>query len=210
MNWNPNQQPAQGPESQQPQQSGPSYGGYRGYGGYGGYGSSQTGPGGTPYYGPAGQQQQQQQYYAYQPPASVARAASVLDPTALKMDARSEALLSYLFWFFSGIFIFLVERRNRFVRFHAAQSILWFGGLTLLFAVVRAIGLIPLLGTIILALPISCATGVILVVGGLSWLFLMIMAYRGSYLKLPVVGDYAERLATLFMKKPAQPVPPAA
>ncbi|WP_297163525.1 hypothetical protein, partial [Thermogemmatispora sp.] len=171
--------------------------------------------GGSPYgYSPFGQQQQQQQqqqhYYTYQPPASVARAASVLDPTALKMEARSEALLSYLFWFFSGLFIFLVERRNRFVRFHAAQSILWFGGLTLVFAVVRAIGLIPVLGSIILALPISCATGVILVVGGLSWLFLMVMAYRGSYLKLPVVGDYAERLATLFMKKPAQSLPPTA
>ncbi|RAQ96923.1 hypothetical protein A4R35_15405 [Thermogemmatispora tikiterensis] len=126
------------------------------------------------------------------------------------MDAKSEALLSYLFWFFTGIIIFLVERKNRFVRLHAAQSILWFGGLTLLFALVKAIGLIPVLGTFILALPISCATGVILVVGGLSWLFLMLMAYRGSSFKLPVVGDYAERLADLFMKKPTQPTPPTA
>ncbi|WP_376796681.1 DUF4870 domain-containing protein [Thermogemmatispora sp.] len=210
MSWNPNQQPAPGPESQQPQQPNP------GYGGYAGYGSYQPGSGGPTYgYNPYGQsqQQQQQQYYRYQPPSSVTRAASVFDPTTLKMDAKNEALLSYLFWFFSGILIFLLERKNRFVRFHAAQSILWFGGLTLLFAVVRTIGLIPFLGTIILALPISCATGVILVVGGLSWLFLMVMAYRGSYLKLPIVGEYAERLATLFMKKPAQPTtttPPTA
>jgi uncharacterized membrane protein len=209
MSWNPNQQPAQGPESPQPQQPGPGYGGYRGYGSY------QPGSGSPPYsYTPYGQQQQQQQqqqqYYTYQPPSSVTRAASVFDPTTLKMDAKSEALLSYLFWFFTGIIIFLVERKNRFVRLHAAQSILWFGGLTLLFALVKAIGLIPVLGTFILALPISCATGVILVVGGLSWLFLMLMAYRGSYFKLPVVGDYAERLAGLFMKKPTQPTPPTA
>jgi uncharacterized membrane protein len=197
MSWNPNQQ-AQGQQYPDPQQ--PPSGGTGGYGSYGSYGGGQSGP--PPYtYG----QQQQQQQYRYQPPASVSRASSAFDPTSFKMEAKNEALLSYLFWFFTGIFFFLFERKNRFVRFHAAQSTLLFGSLTLVYAVVKLIGLIPLLGTVILALPLTCASWVVLGIGGLLWIFLMLMAYRGAYIKLPVVGEYADGLVTRFTRKPRTP-----
>jgi uncharacterized membrane protein len=183
MSWNPNQQ-SQGnypdPQSQ-------SYGGYGGYGQY--------------------SQQQQQQQYTYQPPDSVRRAASVFEPTSLRMDPKNAAFLSYLFGFFAGIPFFLLERKNRFVRFHAAQSTLFSGALTILYALVQLIGHIPLLGTIILALPLTCASWVILGVGVVLWIFLMLMAYRGSYVRLPVIGEYAERLAGRSGRRGAQNTP---
>src|SRR5438094_10448805 len=95
-------------------------------------------------------QQQQQQYSTYQPPKSAAEGSSAHDPTSTGMSARTEALLSNLFWWIGGLFFFLIERKNRFVRFHAAQSFLFFGAISLFYVLVRLIvyliSIIPILG----------------------------------------------------------------
>jgi len=132
---------------------------------------------------PPGQQmydgyQQQQQQYAPQ----YTGGAGPYETTALGMRARTAGLLCYLFGWVSGLIFFLLEKENRFVRFHAMQSILFFGILTILGWV---FGHLPFLGII---------GGVIGLVMFIGWIVMMIKAHRGEYYKIPFFGDLAERL----------------
>src|SRR6266568_7626191 len=138
-------------------------------------------------------QQQQQQYGTYQPPGSAARGTSAHDPTSTGLNARTEALLSYLLWWFGGLIFFLIERKNRFVRFHAAQSFIFFGTVSILYGILKLISLIPILG-FLLSPFLTCATLIIVIPAVLIWLFLMLQAYRGVTVRLPFVSEYAERL----------------
>lgn len=174
------------------------------YGAFSGQGAgSQTGGGYQQ--GSYGQQQsysQQQQYY--QPPRSASARSTGSpgseEPTSTGLNARSEAVLSYLFWWLSGLVFFVIERKNRFVRFHAAQSFLFLGSVFVLYVFLRFLSIVPFIG-FLLSPVISCALFVLLVPAGLIWLFLMIQAYRGVTVRLPIVAEYAEGLVTRFSRK---------
>jgi uncharacterized membrane protein len=182
MSTNPNQDPNQS------------------YGGYGGY-TPPSQPD-DPYAGQQGHQgyyQQQQQQY-YQPPSASSRISSgAFDATSLHMDAKNEAVLSYLFWWLSGLVFFVIERKNTFVRFAAAQSFILLGGAFLLIVLFRLLTLVPLIG-FVLSPALTCAFFVVLIPAALLWIFLMVQARRGVKVKLPIVGDYAERLVNRFSK----------
>jgi uncharacterized membrane protein len=198
------------------------------YGGYSGYTPKSPSPKEDPYnaqwYGQqqadadsqaGGQQQQQQQYSAgpqqqqqqqqyYQPPLSATSRQSTTgganDISLFGLSARTAALLSYLFTWVGGIFFLLFERRNRFVRFAAAQSITIFGPLFVLYMLLVLVGHIPFLGTILLAWVIGFLVNVLMIVGGLIWLFLMVQAYRGVAARIPIVSDYADVLLARFSR----------
>ncbi|MFL5624406.1 MAG: DUF4870 domain-containing protein [Ktedonobacteraceae bacterium] len=154
------------------------------------------------------QQQQQQQYSSYQPPLSATGGRSAHDPTSTGLNARTEALLSYLLGWVSGLIFFVIERKNRFVRFHAAQSFLFFGSLSIVFFVLRLIGyfvgIIPFLGGLlgfVLNPLLACLTSVVLIAAGLIWVFLMIQSYRGVTVRLPFFSNYADSLVNKFTRK---------
>ena len=145
-------------------------------------------------------QQQQQQYGAYQPPQSAQRRGAGTGPseadeaTSLGMSGRTAAVASYVLFFLSGIVFFLLERKNRFVRFCAAQSTMFFGSVFIIYLFLRLVMLIPLLG-FLLSPIIGCLIWLLLVASALTWVFLIIQAYRGVKVKLPFFGHYAENLA---------------
>ncbi|HTK07687.1 MAG TPA: hypothetical protein VL485_11000 [Ktedonobacteraceae bacterium] len=149
----------------------------------------------------AGPQQQQQQYY--QPPLSASARQSgtggANDMSSFGLNARIVALLSYLFIWVGGIFFLLFERRNRFVRFSAAQSVTIFGPLFILYVLLRLIAVIPFIG-FLLGPVIGCLVGLLLIGGGLLWVFLMVQAYRGVAVRLPIVSDYADALLARFSR----------
>jgi len=210
MSWNPNQgqdpnQPSQyggyTPPPSQPQptdpysgpQAGQQPGQQAGYGQQGGYGQQQSGQ----QYG--GYQQPQQPQGGYQQPggyqqgpygAPPSGAQSPLGPTSMGMQPNVEAGLSYVFGWITGLIFFLVEKQNRFVRFHAMQSILFFGGITVIDILLNIIGNFGFLG--LFTFFISSAVGLIGIVG---WIVLLINGFQGKYFKLPFIGDYAEKYA---------------
>lgn len=102
--------------------------------------------------------------------------------TSSGLDENFAGLLCYLFGFITGIIFLLVEKDNRFVRFHALQSIFTFAAL---FVVNMVINVIPLLGLLIsiLLVPISL----------ILWIVLMVKAYQGKWFKLPIIGELAEK-----------------
>jgi len=145
-------------------------------------------------------QQQQQQSGTYQPPGSAARGTGAHDPTSTGLNGRTEALLSYVLGWFSGLIFFVIERKNRFVRFHAAQSFIFFGIVSVVYIVIRLLSIIPVLG-FLLSPVLGCATLILLIPAALIWVLLMIQAYRGVTIRLPIVSGYAESLVTRFSPK---------
>jgi uncharacterized membrane protein len=107
-----------------------------------------------------------------------------LGKTSMGMEANVAALLCYLFGFITGLIFYLVEKDNKYVRFHAMQSIVVFGGL---FALNIVVGMIP--GINLLMVPLIWVAELIL------WIVLMIKAYQGEKIKLPIAGDIAEKNA---------------
>jgi len=189
MNEMPNKmQPSQEEQiEQEPQQGEPvgtyqqglppvqgSYPQYTPPGGYQQYGYQPIPPEQQQYYG----NQQQQQQYAPQ----YTRGAGPYETTSLGMRARTAGLLCYLFGWVSGLIFFLLERENRFVRFHAMQSILFFGILTIVGGIFSHLPLIGFMGGVI---------GLVMFIG---WIVMMVKAHRGEYYKIPFFGDLAERL----------------
>ena len=100
------------------------------------------------------------------------------------MKVGTAGLLCYLFSWVGGLVFFLLERDNRFIRFHATQSILFFGTMSIL-------------GWVCSLFPFALfgLGGVVGLVGFIGWIVLMVAAHRGRYYKLPLFGDVAEQLA---------------
>lgn len=101
--------------------------------------------------------------------------------TVLGIDQNIEALLCYVLGWLTGIVFLVLEKENRFVRFHAMQSLVVFLSLFVLSLVV---GIIPVIG---LLSPIIFLVSVVL------WILLMIKAFQGEMYKLPWAGDFAEK-----------------
>ena len=144
-----------------------------------------TPPGGNQQYGYQSYSQDQQQYgYQQQQQYSPQYAgdAGPYEATSLGMKARTAGLLCYLFGWVSGLIFFLLEKKNHFVRFHAMQSLLFFGILGILEWV---------FSNLLFFSPIGWALGLVMFIG---WIVMMVKAHRGEYYKLPLFGDLAERL----------------
>jgi len=107
-----------------------------------------------------------------------------------EINSRFAAVLSYTALWLTGLLFLLFERKNRFVRFHAMQSLLFFGGVNVLYIFLISIMVneVPFLwGLAIFAFV------VVNVVAFVAWFVGMVGAIRGKYVKLPFVGDIAER-----------------
>ena len=149
--------------------------------------------------------QQQQQNSTYQPPSSVTgRSYSSSSQKSTGLKPNQAAALSYLGLCFTGLFFFFWGRKERLVHYSAAQSIVLFLPLLIIYAILNGIigfiGAIPLIG--LLAPLLGAALFVVIVLPAIAiWLFLMFQAYRGAEVKLPYVGVYAERLVNLFSPK---------
>ena len=91
-------------------------------------------------------------------------------------------LLAYLLGFVTGLIFILIEKGNKFVRFHAMQSIVVFGGI---FIVQWFVSFVPGVGAIV--------SGLLSILAVVLWVVLMVKAYQGERYKLPWVGEIAEK-----------------
>ncbi len=105
-----------------------------------------------------------------------------MEKTSLGMEENIEGALCYVLGWVTGIVFYLLEKENKFVRFHAMQSILTFLPLSV---ISWLFGWISFIGWVISAL--------IWLLILILWIVLMIKAYQGEMFKLPIVGDMAEK-----------------
>ncbi|MFC1872690.1 DUF4870 domain-containing protein [Chloroflexota bacterium] len=94
------------------------------------------------------------------------------------------SLLCYVLGWISGIIFLIIEPDNKLVRFHAFQSIIVFGIVSLAGIIFSPI---PVLGAII--------TWLVSVVGFILWIVLIVTAITNIKYKVPWAGDLAEKWA---------------
>jgi uncharacterized membrane protein len=129
--------------------------------------------------------------------------------SALGLDGNVTAALGYPIGIIAIISL-IIEKENRFVRYHALQSILLF---VLWFVVVIALVIVQIIVGVIIGAAANAAGsagGIFGLIGflisALMWavfpllflaalIFAAIKAYCGSYFKLPVIGNMAEKFA---------------
>ena len=106
------------------------------------------------------------------------------------LSPNGAAALSYVLGPLTGIAVMVLERSNKFVRFHALQSTLWFLMLWIARWAHALITGVPLVGNLLgIVLSPVFFIGVLLYFG--SKFFLIWRAYQGTTFKIPIFGDVA-------------------
>ena len=105
-----------------------------------------------------------------------------MEKTSTGLTENVAGLLCYVLGWISGLVFILIEKENKFVRFHAMQSIIVFGAVTIAGWI---LGLIPFIGPFL--------GGLIWLLGVVLWIVLMVKAYQGTRYKLPLSGNLAEK-----------------
>ena len=99
------------------------------------------------------------------------------------LDKNMAMAATYLVGWVTGLVFLLAEKKDPDIRFNAWQSIVFFGGLSLL-------AMVPLIGWLL--------SPFIMLAALVGWIVLLVKSYQGETLKLPVVGDWAKNLAKRF------------
>lgn len=121
--------------------------------------------------------------------------------TQLGLDANLGAALGYPIGILA-IILFIMEKDNRFARFHALQSLLYHVAMVVVFIAFIVVGMI-------LSVIVSMASSSLgFIVGIIAWLLYMVLllaylgglifaaikAYQGQWFKLPLVGNMTEKI----------------
>lgn len=120
--------------------------------------------------------------------------------SAIGLDGNVTALIGYPIGIIALVLIF-IEKDNKFVRFHALQSVLWSVGISVAFIAIMIIGMV--IG-LVAAMLSSTLAYLVWVICALVYLVLLvalfggiiygaIKAYGGEMTKLPIVGNLAEK-----------------
>jgi uncharacterized membrane protein len=110
------------------------------------------------------------------------------------LSPRVAAPLAYSGWWVTGALIWFVERHDRFVRFHAAQSMAAFGLIAVLvtaFLLLSAVSLsfLPAAVNLFLAAAAAVWSG-----GLVLWVGVMWKAASGEAWRIPLAADLADRI----------------
>jgi uncharacterized membrane protein len=133
---------------------------------------------------------------AAQGPATGAPAASVPVAAASQpgLAENVAGALSYALGWITGLIFFLIDKRP-YVRFHAAQSIVVFGGLNILSFVLGVLFGISLITGGWTGFSLGWALHrLIELVALILWILLMIKAYQGQRFRVPFAADIAEKM----------------
>ncbi len=111
-----------------------------------------------------------------------------MEKTSTGLQENVAGLLCYVLGWVTGLIFILIEKENKFVRFHAMQSIVAFGTITVISIILSIFAIIPYIGIVF---------GIInWIIGALAfvlWIVMMVKAYQGTTYKLPWAGNVAEK-----------------
>ena len=128
------------------------------------------------------------------PAAAMQDAPNYSTSTTTEIEPAVAATLSYTLGVVTGTLFLVLEKENKFVRFHAAQSIV-----SSVMLVVIAVG-VSMASRVLAYLPFIGRVGVFFLTTGLAlvtfvlWLALMYRAFSGEKWELPVAGELAKKM----------------
>jgi len=126
---------------------------------------------------------------------SEAEAANLTGPTSTGVDPRLSALLCYTAWWLSGVIFLIIEQQHRTVRFHAAQSLVLFGALSLLIGGLSVFSVAMLMVSSGAFQAARVLVYVVWIAAVGVWLLLMYRAYHGHTWRVPLASTLAAKIA---------------
>lgn len=114
--------------------------------------------------------------------------------TSTGLPPRTAATLAYLAWWVTGVMFWVMEREDRFVRFHAAQAITAFGALALLIGVCLGLAAASLSFLPSAFVPLLIVAGALWLGGMALWLLAMWKAAGGGAFRIPLAAQWADRI----------------
>ena len=114
--------------------------------------------------------------------------------TTIGLPGRIAAPLAYSGWWVTGALIWFLERRDLYVRFHAAQACVAFGAIALAVAMLSGLA-----ATSLVFMPGAFgfwvwAAGLIWLAGLVLWLVAIWHAATGRLWRIPVAAELADRM----------------
>ncbi len=103
---------------------------------------------------------------------------SELGSTSCGLNPNFAGALAYLLGFVTGFLFLFLEKENKFVRFHAIQSIITWVVFFVAYLILRMNTVLEIL---------------LLVAGFVLWVMLIFTAYNGERFRLPIIGEMAEK-----------------
>jgi len=122
--------------------------------------------------------------------AGVAPAVAPAASTQSGLSENVAGLLCYVLGWITGLIFYFIDKRP-FVRFHAAQSIVVFGGLTIIRIVLSMLFVAG--GATGVSLGFGLLT-LVSILGVVLWILLMIKAYQGEKFRIPLAADLADQI----------------
>jgi uncharacterized membrane protein len=127
--------------------------------------------------------------------AAVQPAVVNAQPSSTGLTSNVAAALAYILGFITGIIFLVLEpyKHDRFVRFHAMQSILY-SAAGIVFRIGWSILVSALMGVTVWAGVVLVPLGLIISLGLFAfWLYLMYQAYNNHEFRIPFIGAIAAK-----------------
>jgi uncharacterized membrane protein/DNA-binding XRE family transcriptional regulator len=126
-------------------------------------------------------------------------------PLTVDLPSRGSRVLAcaaYSLGWFSGLLVLFFVRSDRFALFHCLQSIAFFGAT---FAIVAASALTaPSIEPFAVRAILYVVGSVTALLALITWVLAIVLAARGTYYEVPVVGGLCRRVALgLYVERPA-------
>lgn len=115
--------------------------------------------------------------------------------TSTGIDVPLASVLCYAGWWLTGLVFLFAERQHQGVRFHAAQSLVLFGALSVAMVALGGVSVLALLlpGP---AFRLLQALGNLIWLGAvLLWIALLVKTFRGETWRVPLASGVADRIA---------------
>jgi uncharacterized membrane protein len=113
------------------------------------------------------------------------------------LESRTGALLAYLAWWVTGALMLALERRDSFVRFHAAQAVVGLGAIWMLGAATY------ILAFAVLSFSATGFTAMLWLALGIwaagvgVWLVCLVKVFRGERWRMPLAAPIADRISPI-------------
>ena len=121
-------------------------------------------------------------------------APAVVSGSQSQMSENIAGLLCYVLGWITGLIFYFVDKRP-FVRFHAAQSIVVFGGLHIIYFIVAVFfGMSLFTGGLGGFSLVWALYGLVDLAAFILWIVLMIKAYQGARFRVPIAADIADKI----------------
>jgi len=118
------------------------------------------------------------------------------DPTtSTGVDERTASVLCYAGWWITGLVFLFAERRHPRVRFHAAQSLIVFGALSIVLFLCGGASAVAFFVAVPTFQLLQSLGNAVWLAAVLLWFFLLLKAWRGETWQVPIAGGLALQVA---------------